>query len=380
MKAAEMNRAAGSPQVEFYRHIVAELPIGIAVLRLEDAGDPDSWVIVEFNAAGLRLAAAGQEDPAGRKLLEFAPEVRGSELLTACLDALRLKCSAEIPDFAGWGRVPGGRFSIKAFPLGGLLVGLAFENITARRAAEAALAKSNVELAQFAFVASHDLQSPLRKAASFAKQLKLRAGAALDETSRDFLDRMDRSLEGMQTLISSLLELAQVGTSAVAPGDVKLEALAVEVFDELQDEISRSGARAECSSLPVVQGDPHQLRQLLYNLIGNALKFTAPGQAPHVRLRGRTFADGRRELVVEDDGVGFDMKFAERAFQPFQRLHSRKDYAGNGMGLAICRKILDRCGGMISVESSIGHGTRFTVVFPAVSAPEAETPHENASR
>ena len=114
------------------------------------------------------------------------------------------------------------------------------------------------------------------------------------------------------------------------------------------------------------------MRQLLQNLLVNALKFTAPGRAPSVRLSGRAAADGRSELVVEDDGVGFDMKFAGRLFQPFQRLHGRQEFPGSGMGLAICRRIVERRGGTIAVESAPGRGTRFTIGFPAASAPRGE--------
>jgi signal transduction histidine kinase/integral membrane sensor domain MASE1 len=370
LRAAALGRDEDGRRIQLYSRIVGELPVGIAVLCIDDPRDPESWLIVELNPAGLRLAAAGGENLAGRRLLEFAPEVRGSDLLHACAETLRLNHDVDIPDFVSRKRVPGGHFSIKVFPLGAPLVGLAFEDVTARKTTEAALARSNAELAQFAFVASHDLQAPLRKTAAFAEELKLRLGGGLDEISRDFMERMGRSIEVMQTLIDALLKLAQVSTSVVAPREVNLATLAADVLGDLEKQISRSGARVKCSSLPVVLGDPQQMRQLLQNLIENALKFTTPGQAPQVRLLGWAFDDGHCELIVEDDGVGFDMKFADRIFQPFQRLHSRKDYPGNGMGLAICQKIVDRLGGKISVESSIGRGTRFTVVFPVGRANE----------
>jgi signal transduction histidine kinase len=379
LRVADLAHREAGRRIQLYRRIVGELPVGIAVLRIDDPQDPESWLIVELNPAGLLVSAAGDENPAGRRLLEFAPEVRDTDLLRACAEARRLNHGVDVPDFIHWERVHGAHFSIKVFPLEGPLVGIAFEDITARKKAEAALARSNAELTQFAYVASHDLQAPLRKAAAFAQQLKLRLGDGLDATSGDFLERMGRSIESMQALIGDLLELAQVAARVVAPREVDLAAVAAEVLGDFEDSMSQSDARVQCANLPIVVGDPHQMRQLLQNLIGNALKFTAPEKAPRVRLRGRAFDDGRCELVVEDDGVGFDMKFSDRVFQPFQRLHSRKDYPGNGMGLAICQKIVERHGGTISVESVVGRGTRFTVIFPAGRANGRENvPLENA--
>jgi signal transduction histidine kinase len=365
LRVAALGRREDLRRIQLYRRVVGELPVGIAVLRLDDPADPESWLIVEMNPAGLLLSGAGGEDPAGRRLLDFAPEIRGSELVRACAEALNPSHGVEVVDFESRERVPGGLFSIRVFALGAPLVGLAFEDVTARKKAEAALARSNAELTQFAYVASHDLQAPLRKVTAFAQQLKQRLGGGLDETSRDFLERMVRSIDGMHELTDALLALAQVASRAGEPREVHLSAVADEVLADLDDAITRTGARVQRAELPVVTGDPQQLRQLLQNLLGNALKFTVPGRAPVVRLRGRDFADGRRELVIEDEGAGFDMKFADRVFQPFQRLHNRKDYPGNGMGLAICRTIVERHGGTIAVDSAVGRGTRFTVVLPA---------------
>ncbi|MCR4294482.1 MAG: ATP-binding protein, partial [Elusimicrobia bacterium] len=316
-----------------------------------------------------RLAASGKENPSGRRLLDFAPELRGGPLPRACVEALQRNREVDLDDFAVASRAPGRRFSIRVFPLGAPLVGLAFEDVTARKAAEAALSRSNDELTQFAYVASHDLQAPLRKAAAFAEQLRQRLGDGLDATSLDFLSRMGRSLEGMQDLIDALLALARISSPASLPIDVDLSATAAEVLSDLDGTIAGAEAHVRIGRLPSVKGDPRQMKQLLQNLIGNALKFTAPGRPPRVRVRGRALNGGDVELIVEDDGIGFDMKFAERIFQPFQRLHARHEYPGSGMGLAICRRIVDRRGGSIAVDSAPGRGTRFTIVRPDVPAP-----------
>jgi integral membrane sensor domain MASE1/two-component sensor histidine kinase len=366
LRVAALGRREDGRRIQLYRRIFAEVPVGLAVLRIERPEDPESWLIVEFNPSGLRLSGAGDENPAGRRLLDFAPDLRGSEVTRACAEALRLDRPVAIPDYASRGRAGGGRFSLNIFPLGAPFVGVAFENITARKSAEEALARSNSELSQFAYVASHDLQAPLRKISAFAEQLRQRLAAGRDETSLDFLTRIGRSAAGMQDLIEALLELARVEASSEEPREVRLAAVAAEVLDELDDAIARAGARVEVGPLPSVMGDPAQLRRLLHNLVGNALKFAAPGRAPRVRLRGGEREGGLCELVVEDDGVGFEMEFAARLFQPFQRLHSRNDYPGSGMGLAICRKIVERHGGAISAQSAPGRGARFTAVFPSI--------------
>lgn len=365
LRVAALGRREDGRRIQLYRRIFAELPVGLAVLRLDDPGDPEGWLIVELNPSGLRLAGAAAENPAGRRLLDFAPDLRGGELMRACAEALRLDRSVELPDFSSE-RVPCARFALSVFSLGAPFVGVAFENVTARKDAEEALARSNADLSQFAYVASHDLQAPLRKIAAFSEQLGLRLATQRDPTAQDYLSRIARSVAGLQELIEGLLELARVDANAEEPREVSLTAVAAEVLEELKETIDAAGAKIELGELPIVLGDHAQLRRLLHNLLGNALKFTPPGRAPRVRLRGGPREDGLCELVVEDEGVGFDMEFAGRLFQPFARLHSRKDFPGSGMGLAICRKIAERHGGAISVQSSLERGTRVTVVLPAV--------------
>ncbi len=226
------------------------------------------------------------------------------------------------------------------------------------------LARSNGELAQFAYVASHDLQEPLRKTVAFAEQLKSRLASRLDDTDRDFMDRLLRSVDGMQALISSLLQLARVSAAPAAPCAVDLGELVRGVAADLDLAVQRAGGKISVGHLPVVTGDPQQLRQLFQNLISNALKFRRPDAPSQVRVAARALRDGRVEVRVEDDGVGFDMRYAQRLFQPFERLHSRKDFPGTGMGLAICHRIVQRHGGSISFASEPDRGTVFRVVLP----------------
>ena len=175
---------------------------------------------------------------------------------------------------------------------------------------------------------------------------------------------MLRSIDGMQNLIDGLLELARVTTRGGGAEVVDLSALAKDVVESLDLARAHGNARVEVGALPKINADPLQMRQLLQNLIANGLKFQRPGARPIVRVRGKATDDGRCELVVSDNGIGFDMKYAERVFQPFQRLNSRSDYEGSGMGLAICQKIASRHGGTISVTSRPEHGTEFKVLLP----------------
>lgn len=242
------------------------------------------------------------------------------------------------------------------------------ERRRARRALEeksAALEAANAELTEFATVASHDLQAPLRKAAAFARQLEIELGPRMDAAEKDLARRMNAALEGMQSLIESLLDLARAGASAMRTEEVDLADLAREAAAEA----GAAPGAVSIEALPRARGDREQLRQLLRNLLANALKFHRPGEPPVVRVRGVVRPDLRVEVRVEDDGVGFDMDQAGRLFQPFQRLHGRKDFEGSGMGLAICRKIVLRHGGTIAIESAPGRGTAVTAVLPGAERP-----------
>jgi signal transduction histidine kinase len=168
----------------------------------------------------------------------------------------------------------------------------------------------------------------------------------------------------MQELIASLLLLARVSSVPVAPRQVDLDELVRGLARDLDPGATPAAGRITVSHLPAVRGDPGQLRQLFQNLLVNALKFRRPGRPAAVKVSGRIRADGAASIRVADDGVGFDMENARRLFQPFSRLHSRRDFPGTGMGLAICQRIVQRHGGAIAAVSEPGRGTTFTVIFP----------------
>ncbi len=282
---------------------------------------------------------------------------------------------------------------------------LVFKDISERkRAAEllaqrlAELTRSNAELEQFAFVASHDLQEPLRKIQAFGDRLKARCEEAGLESGRDYLERMQNAAARMQRLINDLLTFSRVLSRAQPFAPVDLNAVAREVLADLEVAIEKSGARVEIGPLPTIEGDAVQLRQLLQNLIGNAIKFQPPGGQPLVRVQGRIVlqpsgrgdtaifsgraADGGTvtlgeefcELTVQDNGIGFDEKYLDKIFAVFTRLHGRQEYEGTGIGLAVCRRIVDRHGGSITARSQPGQGATFIVRLPVrqnIPAPEA---------
>lgn len=254
---------------------------------------------------------------------------------------------------------------------------IAWSDITERKQAEEAiksyamqLERSNQELQDFANIASHDLQEPLRKVQAFGERLQARFGHALEADGLDYLQRMRASAARMQSMIDGLLEYSRVTTKAQPFVQVDLSRIAAEVISDLEVRIERTSGTVELGLLPTLHADPVQMRQLMQNLIANALKFHRPGTPPTVKVYGRLEpaqdAAGTKlaQIFVEDNGIGFDCTYVERIFQPFQRLHSWSEYEGTGIGLAICQKIVKRHDGAITAESVPGKGSRFIITLP----------------
>ncbi|NMB88865.1 MAG: PAS domain S-box protein, partial [Chloroflexi bacterium] len=244
------------------------------------------------------------------------------------------------------------------------------------KAAEAAIAqyatqleRSNRELQEFAFVASHDLQEPLRKIQAFGDRLKDEMSSAITPTGLDYLERMQKAAVRMRNMINDLLSLSRVTTQARPYQRIELEDILQEVVSDLEVRIEYTQARVEWDDLPAIEADPPQMRQLFQNLIANALKFHRSGTAPVVRVHNgetgvRLNGTAMAVIQVEDNGIGFPQEYAERIFLPFQRLHGKDEYEGSGMGLAICRKIVERHNGTIRVRSAPGAGAVFIIQLP----------------
>jgi PAS domain S-box-containing protein len=248
------------------------------------------------------------------------------------------------------------------------------------QAAAVELGRSNDELEKFAYVASHDLQEPLRKIQAFGDRLTKKYRQSLGPDGQDYVDRMKASAGRMQVLINDLLTFSRVTTKAQPFAPVDLGEIVRDVLSDLEVRLNQSDGRVDVDDLPTIAADPLQMRQLFQNLISNALKFQKPGVPPEVTIRavGWSSLDFNADppppsgagyrITVVDNGIGFDQTYADRVFEVFQRLHGRGDYEGTGIGLAICRKIVQRHGGAIVARSQVGEGATFIIDLPTYAA------------
>ncbi|MDB5181489.1 MAG: domain S-box protein [Candidatus Saccharibacteria bacterium] len=230
------------------------------------------------------------------------------------------------------------------------------------------LQRSNQELQDFAYVASHDLQEPLRKIQAFGNLLEEEYAPVLGE-GQDYLKRMRNAAARMSALIEDILSFSRVTTKARGFTKVDLNVVAVEVLEDLETRIEDTRATIQIQRLPTIDADAMQIRQLLQNLISNALKFHKTGTDPVVKISATkeiSHDKGKKycRLLIEDNGVGFEEKYLDRIFAVFQRLHSRDSYEGTGIGLAVCRKIVERHGGSITATSKPGEGATFIIYLP----------------
>ena len=248
-------------------------------------------------------------------------------------------------------------------------------DITERRQAEAnlrvtmaKLEQSNQALQDFASIAAHDLKEPLRKVISFGNMLRHKSGDSLGQSGNDYLNRMLNATERMQSLLTGLLDYSRVATAAEPFKEVDLSDLIGEVLSDLEVRIVKTGGEVYVGSLPVISAEPTQMRQLFQNLIGNALKFHRPSEKPMIQVHASTDTESGCRIFVEDNGIGFEEQYLDRIFSPFQRLHGRNEYEGTGMGLAICKKIVERHGGSITAKSTPGEGATFIIELPVKHA------------
>ncbi len=229
------------------------------------------------------------------------------------------------------------------------------------------LERSNTELQDFASIASHDLQEPLRKITTFGDRLaSLSLGG--NSQAQEYLDRMRKAAHRMQHFIDDLLMLSRITSKAKPFEPTDLKPIVEDILSDLDMLIQKTGTQVTVQQLPQVTADPFQMRQLFQNLITNAIKYSRKEGAPQIQIDSRQLESGAWEIRVQDNGIGFDEKYLDKIFKPFHRLHGKTAYEGTGMGLAICKKIVDRHGGRLTAKSRPGEGATFLITLHAVKS------------
>ena len=368
-------RAAGSRAEQARRRLTENLPVGVfslsaaagitranpalaALLGCRDPaelwGEPlESFLADEEERRRLRTAVAAGEALPGSEVRLARRDGSGAwARLTAWPVGPRPPAAAARPDDAGEIHYDGTLEDISAYRRAG-------EELSRRAAA---LDRSNAELQGFADVVAHDLQAPLARIDRYARLLDQRAAEDLTEAGRGYLQQLTEAGVQMQQMLEAILDYARVSSRGREFEEVDLEAVLAEVIENLGGEVEASGGVVTHDPLPAVRADPAQMLRLLQNLVGNALKFRR-GPAPKVHLSAGE-EDGFWRLRVRDDGIGIPAAERQRVFKMFERLHGDSDYPGSGVGLTICKRIVERHGGTIAVEDSPGGGSTFVVTLP----------------
>lgn len=230
------------------------------------------------------------------------------------------------------------------------------------------LKQSNKELEDFCSIASHDLKEPLRKIISFGDHLWQESRDSLGDKEKIYLSKMEAAILRMEKFIDDLLEYSRVTATTKKDEPVDLNLIVKLVLDDLDTRLKQVNGTVNVQSLPTVEANPLQLNQLFLNLISNSLKFVKEGVPPVINIQSLPTEDESFKIVVQDNGIGIKSDYFDRIFKPFERLNGRSAFEGSGMGLAICKKIVNRYKGTLQVESELGHGTRFVIIWPQPKA------------
>jgi len=339
------------------------------------------WLLANFISA--QTLGHGKGDLTGKRLLDVVPDAKKSGLFDIYKGVVDTSISQQFErEFDLRGELKW--FYMSAVKLDdGLIV--TYTDVTEKNVAESRLTqyaeelkRSNQDLEQFAYVASHDLQEPLRKIRAFGDRLAARYEDKLDEVGTEYITRMQQASARMQKLIEDLLSFSRISSGHEQFTRVDLTAVVNEVVDDIEGQILREKAKVGVKPIAEINGDRGQIRRLFQNLISNAIKFHKPGGLPTVEISGDVISGNEAEkefgfplaepayvrIVVKDNGIGFDEKYSEKIFNIFQRLQGRAEYEGTGIGLAICRKIMSNHRGYIRAQSVINQGSEFILIFP----------------
>lgn len=351
---------------DLYRIQVRELR-GYAMFMIDPEG-----ILISWNAGVEQLIGYTEKEWIGQHAsIIFTPEEKAAEV---CDSEMRLARESGSATDIRWHRHKNGTeffangFMNSVHDEHGALIGYTkiLSDETARKQLQDSLTESNTALEQFAYVASHDLQEPLRTMSTFAELLSKKYRGALDAEADRFLDFMLRGAVRMNALVRDLLAYARLTTEEERPSSIALDEDLEAALTHLDQAISESGAAVTHDPLPTLQVDRGQMVRLFQNLIGNAVKYRQPDQAPKVHIAAEQ-KGAEWVISIRDNGIGFDPKYASTIFEPFKRLHTAEEYPGTGVGLAICRRIIQAQRGRIWAESQPGEGTTFFFTLPVDS-------------
>jgi PAS domain S-box-containing protein len=326
-------------------------------------------VVIYFNKAAEEMLGRNRKEVLGKNLFEAFPEGKGSLFEEKYTEAIKTRKQIsfetffDVPPYTNW-------YDVRIYPSkNGISV--YFLVITEQKQIKEKLLKlnqelqrSNADLEQFATIISHDLQEPLHTISSFVQLLERRYENKLDEKGRTFIQHILDGTNHMQKMLFDLLSYSLVGGGKINTKPLDLEKVLQDVKHNLDKRIKENCAEIISSNLPEVYGDEMQLFTLLQNLISNALKYRSD-ESPRISISVRNDSEKKIIVCLRDNGIGFDPKHSKHIFQIFKRLHLRSEYEGTGIGLAICKKIVERHGGHIWAESKLGKGTTFYFTLPA---------------
>jgi PAS domain S-box-containing protein len=355
------------------QEIVQSIPSGLFIYEFED---PDRLVLQEGNQAAEKLTGLTVQDHIGQEFNELWPAARQAGITDAYLAVIRTGEPFETEDLFYRDNRLEGAFSICAFRMSGNRLGVAFENITERKQAEIALrllneqleqrvAERTKELESFSYSISHDLRTPLRAIDGYTGILRSDYAGSLDEEGQELCRRISSNAVRMGQLIEDLLTFSRSGQLALQVVEVDMTLLVRSVFEELVLPEERQHVDFRLAELPNSWGDRTMLRQVWVNLLGNALKYSSTRSQALITVAGEQ-TGGEVIYSVKDNGVGFDMAYADKLFGVFQRLHSMQEFTGTGVGLAIVERVVKRHGGRVWAEAAVNQGATFYVALPAV--------------
>lgn len=346
---------------EKYKILFDSIDEGFCIIEMifDKHNKPVDYRFLEINAAFERQT--GLINAVGKRMREFAPnheehwfEIYGKIALTG--ESIRFENRAE--QLHRW-------YDVYAFRFGdpkNMQVAILFNDISERRQTEEQLRIINKELESFSYSVSHDLRAPLRAIGGYSKILGEDYNEKLDSEGKQILQNIIYNARKMGTLIDDLLAFSRLGRKELIKTDVDLNKVAKEVVQELSKQTPHN-ARINVSELPLIKGDYHLLQQVLFNLISNAVKYSSKAKSPAVDISAKE-ADSRVVISIKDNGAGFDMKYADKLFGVFQRLHSQQEFEGTGVGLAIVERIITKHEGKVWAEGKINEGAVFHFSMP----------------